>query len=266
MVCLNEVEATLFVPLLGRIYTSKKFPQIFYDAKAIGLESLLPAKLPEKKGQTEYTLLAGAIRSANMDYYIANFLQREPQGIVVELGCGLETTFYRHNNSGRAWYGVDLPEVIDYRRKLLPEVAGERYIAADILQENWLRTIRLEHPVEPLLFTASGLFYYFSREEVAQLLKRLGHYGPAEIVFDTMNYLGYLLIGHYMKQVGHGDTAVYFYVADAKQLANFVGAQLVEEKVYYEGVEKEGLKLSTRLTMWGADLLHVAKMIHFKFG
>ncbi len=47
---LNGVEMTLFVPLLGRIFASKYFPQIFYDAKALALERLVPAHLPEKRG------------------------------------------------------------------------------------------------------------------------------------------------------------------------------------------------------------------------
>lgn len=262
---LNGVEMTLFVPLLGRIFASKYFPQIFYDAKALALERLVPAHLPEKEGQTEYTLIAGAVRSANMDSYIDSFLQRHPQGVVVELGCGLETTYCRHPQGSSTWYGVDLPEVIDYRRKLLPEVGRQRYVASDILQENWLQELRREHSVEPLLFTASGLFYYFSREEVDQLLTRIGQYGPAEIVFDAMNYLGYLLIGHYMKEVGHGDTDVKFYVDDIQRLASRVGAVQTVGTAYYGQVPTKGLSLSTRMTMWGADYLQVVKMLHLKF-
>ena len=148
----------------------------------------------------------------------------------------------------------------------MQEPSHYKYLVGDILQENWLQAIRERHPVEPLLLTASGLFYYFTREEVAGLLSRLQDYGPVEIIFDTMNYLGYLLIGHYMRQVGHGSTAVYFYVTDAEALARQVGARLLAEDVYYKRVSKEGMLLSTRLTMWGADLLHVAKLVHLSFG
>ena len=39
---LNGVEDTLYIPLVGRIYVSKKFPDFFYDAKALSLEEYIP--------------------------------------------------------------------------------------------------------------------------------------------------------------------------------------------------------------------------------
>lgn len=66
---LGVVEDTLFVPMLGRIYASEYCPQILYDPKALELKKNLPSGLPEQDGQSEYTLLASAARSANMDRY-----------------------------------------------------------------------------------------------------------------------------------------------------------------------------------------------------
>ena len=67
---LGVVEDTLFVPMLGRIYASEYCPQILYDPKALELKKKLPSSLPEQDGQSQYTLLASAARSANMDRYI----------------------------------------------------------------------------------------------------------------------------------------------------------------------------------------------------
>ena len=67
---LGVVEDTLFVPMLGRIYASEYCPQILYDPKALELKKKLPSGLPEQDGQSQYTLLASAARSANMDRYI----------------------------------------------------------------------------------------------------------------------------------------------------------------------------------------------------
>ena len=92
------VEDTLFVPMLGRIYASEYCPQILYDPKALELKKKLPSSLPEQDGQSQYTLLASAARSANMDQYIRAFLERRPDGVIVQLGCGLETAYYRCDN------------------------------------------------------------------------------------------------------------------------------------------------------------------------
>lgn len=94
----STVEDTLFVPMLGRIYASEHFPHILNDRKAMELKGKLPQNIKGQNTQTQYTLMAGAVRSANMDRYIRDFLKRNPNGIIAELGCGLETTFYRNDN------------------------------------------------------------------------------------------------------------------------------------------------------------------------
>ena len=100
---LGVVEDTLFVPMLGRIYASDHCPQILYDKKVLELKNKLPSDLIEQKKQTQYTLLASASRSANMDRIIRAFLKRRPDGVIVQLGCGLETAYYRCDNGKSRW-------------------------------------------------------------------------------------------------------------------------------------------------------------------
>ena len=97
------------------------------------------------------------------------------------------------------------------------------------------------------------------------LLGTLSHYAPIEIVFDTVNSLGKLMIGHYMRQVGHGDTAVTFCLSDSQRLARDVGADLAVEEAYYSEVPKRGMLAFTRLSMWASDLLHIVKMVDLRF-
>ena len=92
---LGVVEDTLFVPMLGRIYASEHCPQILYDQKALELKKKLPSALLEQDKQGQYTLIASAARSANMDRIIRAFLECRPDGVIVQLGCGLETAYYR---------------------------------------------------------------------------------------------------------------------------------------------------------------------------
>ena len=116
-----------------------------------------------------------------MDRYIKNFLKRQPEGIIVQLGCGLETAFNRNDNGRTKWYGVDLPDVIEYRKTLLTESKREGYIAVDAFSDLWLIQIREEIGDAPVLVTASGLFYYFEESKVLGLLKRFLSYGDYEI-------------------------------------------------------------------------------------
>ena len=95
---LGVVEDTLFVPLAGRIYASERCPRVLYDGKALSLKGALPAGLLAWDRQSQYTLLASASRSANMDRSVRDFLRRKPDGIVAQLGCGLETAYFRCDN------------------------------------------------------------------------------------------------------------------------------------------------------------------------
>lgn len=260
----STIEDTLFVPMLGRIYASENFPHILCDRKALEIKPNLPQNIKGQDTQTQYTLMAGAVRSTNMDRYIRTFLQKNPDGIIVELGCGLETTFFRNDNGKTLWYGVDLPDVIAYRTHLLGTPQRCKTIEGDAFGSHWIEQVRAEHPTAPILVTASGFFYYFEREKVLGLFRSLQKYGSIEIVFDTVNASGMKRIGKYMKQVGHEDAAMYFYVDKGADLACEIGAVLQAEEAYYAHTDKKGLQLMTRLTMGVSDRFKMVKMIHLK--
>ena len=264
---LGVVEDTLFVPMLGRIYASEHCPQILYDKKALELKNKLPSDLIEQNKQNQYTLLASASRSANMDRFIQSFLERRPNGVIVQLGCGLETTYYRCDNRRTYWYAVDLPHVIDYRRELLPELERETYLAGDAFSEDWIRQVRTEFPDAPILVTAGGLFHYFEENKVISLLRMIGQSGNMEVVFDTVNKKGMAMMQKkYMKQVGHADAQMFFYVDAAKELAAKIrgNVKVIAEEPYYRYIPKNGLKLSTKVSMAVSDQFKMVKMICLK--
>ena len=260
----STVEDTLFVPMLGRIYASENFPNILKDEKALELKKQLPENLKGKDTQTQYTLMASAVRSTNMDRYIRNFMKRNPDGVIVLLGCGLETTYYRNDNGKTIWYEVDLPDVINYRKELLGETDRDKCIAADAFGSEWIEKVRKEHPTAPVLVAASGLFYYFEGRTVKNLFKNLKNYGNIEILFDTVNGSGMKRMAKYMKQVGHEDASMYFYVDNAEDLAKEIGGSLLKEEPYYAHTEKKGLQFMTSISMRVSDKFMMVKMIHLK--
>ena len=264
---LGVVEDTLYVPMLGRIYASEHCRSILYDKKALELKDRLPAGMIEGSTQTQYTYLASASRSANMDRYITDFLRREPDGAIVQLGVGLETTFYRDDNGHTQWYGIDLPNVIDYRRTLLPDHERETCVAGDAFEPAWIERVRTDLPDTPLLITASGLFYYFEEERVLALMRMLQRFGDVELVFDAVNKSGMTMMRKkHMKTVGHADAQMFFYVDSASNLAAKVGggARVLAEEKFYAHVDKSGLQLSTKVSMVVSDLFGMVKMVHLK--
>ena len=193
---LGVLEDTLFIPMLGRIYASEHCPQILYDKKALELKNKPPLDLIEQNMQNQYTLLASASRSVNMDRIIRAFLERRPDGAIVQLGCGLETTYHRCDNGKTHWYAVDLPHVIEYRRGLLSEPEREFYISGDAFAKDWIKKVRNDVLDAPILVTAGGLFHYFEEHKVIALLRMIGQFGNMEVVFDTVNKRGTVSYTH----------------------------------------------------------------------
>ena len=134
---------------------------------------------------------------------------------------------------------MDLPHVIDYRRELLPELERETYLAGDAFSEDWIRQVRTEFPDTPILVTAGGLFHYFEENKVVALLRTMGQFGNMEVVFDTVNKKGMAMMQKkYMKQVGHADAQMFFYVDSAKTLDRVFGgnAKVIAEEPYYRHI------------------------------
>lgn len=266
---LNTVESTLFIPLLGRIYATEHCPKVLDDQKAVALKTLLPVGLVERDMQrhSQYTLLASAVRSANMDQIVSNFLERNPNGVVVQLGCGLETAFYRSDSEQASWYAVDLPEVIDYRKKLLPEPDREHYIPGDAFDGAWLAQVETDHPNDPLLVTAGGLFHYFKEQQVIDLMRMLQKRSSIELAFDAVNRRGMAALKRkYLKQMGHGEATMSFYVNSADDLAQKLGgsARVLSEDKYFGKVDRSGLTASTRMSMTLSDCLNMVKIVRLE--
>ncbi len=261
---LGAVEDTLFVPMLGRIYASKNFPGILYDAMALELEKHLPESVIASDRQTQYTYLASASRSANMDRYIQRFLSEHEDGIIAQLGCGLETTFYRNDNGRNIWFEIDLPNVIEYRKSILKESEREICIRGDAFKKDWIEQIRSEFPDSPILVIASGLFYYFEEKQVLRLINMLSEYGNIELVFDTVSKSGMnMMRKKHLKTVGVTDVPMYFYVESLDDFKKKLPVSIngISEEPFYRHIDKRGLSLSTRVSMVVSDKLSMVKII-----
>lgn len=70
---LNGVEDTLYIPLVARIYASEKFPQFFYDEKALSLKQYIPTD-DIKNNTTEYFYMASVCKQQTIDKKVVKFL------------------------------------------------------------------------------------------------------------------------------------------------------------------------------------------------
>lgn len=101
------VEYTLFIPLTARVNISKTFPEYFHDKKALEMENLVKDKQIEKKS-SQYTMMASVARSYNLDQMMQEYIDKHDKCNVVNLGAGLETSYFRINRKNSYYFEVDL--------------------------------------------------------------------------------------------------------------------------------------------------------------
>ena len=261
---LQGVADTLFIPLVARIYASKRFPEYFYDATALSLEKHLPDESIQKSS-SEYFQMASVARYYNLDSMTKKFLAAHEKCNVVHLGAGLETAYFRLNSQNAIFYEIDLPEVIDNRRLALGEYPNEVLIGADIFAMEWAQQIDSSLPS---LLIASGVFQYYHEEDVIRFIHALQNAFPrGELIFDATNEKGIKYANRYVRKTGNTSAVMYFFVNDGTAFARKTGTTLLERRTFFTDARKmlgKKLGLYTRIAMKVVDNGGRAILLHLK--
>jgi O-methyltransferase involved in polyketide biosynthesis len=189
---LSGVAKTLLIPLYIRALESQRPDALIKDERAEALVSQLDqVSLRKTLALTEDSgRVVMILKSREFDRFTQDFLRRHPGAVVVHIGCGLDTRFERVDDGRVEWYDLDLPEVINLRRKLIG-AEGTRYhsLACSVLEKAWLNELRI-HRQRAVLFLAEGVFEYFYEAQVKSLVLTLKeHFPDAELVFDAYSPL-----------------------------------------------------------------------------
>ncbi|MDO4852717.1 MAG: class I SAM-dependent methyltransferase [Clostridia bacterium] len=251
---LEGVADTLYIPLTARIYVSEHFPEYFYDEKALSLKGEMPyAEIAAKS--SEYFQMAGACRFYNTDRMIQSFIAKRPVCNIVNVGCGLETAYFRVKpGKDVVFYEMDLSKVIEARRRVLGESENERLIAGDMFDFAWTEEIDKSRPT---LVTVIGVFQYFEEERVIGFLRQLKETFPnVEVIFDAMTHQAIKYANDYIKKTGNKDAELHFSADNGQSVATRCGMTLIEERPFFGAARKQlkrKLKLYTRIAMKVVD-------------
>ena len=262
---LGNVQKTLLLPLWGRAVESQKEKPLLVDRTAVRIVesvnydfSTLTANL------SDLTQAAWIMRSLCIDETIKGFLKKYPQGTIVNIGCGLDTTFDRIDNGSVLWYDLDLPDVIELRRQFIQETERRKFICASFLDECWLNEIGASANV---LFIAAGVLYYFEENEVKEFLIRLADRFPgSEIVFDASSPRGIKTANRMViKRSGLDEKSFLKWgLKNAETLTTWDKRFRVLNTHYYFGKNGQHLGLRIRLIGWVSDRLKIQYMVHLR--
>ncbi len=241
----NTVQETLIIPLYGRKVCAERYPEMLNDEEAKRIIDSIDYDFDEKgKLMEKQPGLFGALEVAQRQYdlgcEITNYLKTHPEAAVVNLGCGLDTTFTRVDNGACRGYNLDLPDIIEIRNKLLPAGEREQNIACDLNDFSWFDKIAFDES-RGAVFFAAGVFYYFKTEQVKALFSAMAkRFKGGRIVFDSCNKIGAkMMTKTWLKEAGISDVGAYFSLSNVSGLNVWSNDfKSVSAKQYMNGYRK----------------------------
>lgn len=180
----SALSETMLIPLWAKATETLRADGILHDAEAVRMMGLIDYDFDNfAKARTSQAGCCG--RALLIDNITRNFIAEHPQAMVVQLGAGLDARFERLGRPAvAAWYDLDLPEVIDLRRRLLPE-SGNHYIGASLFDKGWTETVAAHN--RPVLLILEGVLMYFEEREVQAFFEMVARKLPgAEAALDAL--------------------------------------------------------------------------------
>ena len=182
----SVVAETLLIPLYMRAKESRRKDAILRDRQAEQLVESIEYDYSKFDG-AKLSAIGCVVRGLYFDNAIRRFIATRKNPIVVNVGCRLDTRYQRIEEHDKAiFYEMDLPEVIDLRRDLLPEPAGDHYIAGSLLETQWMDDLRKKHPEGEFIIVIEGVLMYFYEKQVKTFLHHVAErFGGGELWFDV---------------------------------------------------------------------------------
>lgn len=221
---MNNVNKTLYIPLYGKAFVSKK-GIILSDKKAetIWEKEQFPIRGKSKSKWLAYFM---GMRAAVFDTWVKEKLRLSLNAVVVHIGCGMDSRAERVEANGTLWFDVDFPDVIKERKRYYPETETYRMLPSDARDPKWLEEVPRGKDAIVLM---EGISMYLKREELMSLLARLTeHFGRLFLLCDT--YTGMAArISKYKNPINDVGVSTVYGVDEPKELEQDTGLSFVQE-------------------------------------
>ena len=177
---MNKINKTLYIPLYGKSYVSKKgiilcdpTAEIIWDSAGF---------LLKRKSKSKWLAFYMAMRARVFDNWLVEQMKEKEDAIVIHIGCGLDSRINRVGSRGHRWYDVDFPEVIEERLKYYTEDSHYKMIGADVSHEGWLDAIPR---AKNAIVVMEGVSMYLTFEQLSNLVSALcSHFDGISLFVD----------------------------------------------------------------------------------
>jgi methyltransferase (TIGR00027 family) len=261
---LSDVRNTGLITAICHAIESRSEKPLLRDPKAEAIADQLAPQLAttpdkilrclsqgEKFAGKDLMVTGAALRARKYDEYARDFAQRHPGRRVVNLGCGLDTRFWRIDDGRLHLYDLDLPETIALKRQLVQESDRYHMIGMSVLDHKWLDHVAAGG-AGPCLFLAEGLFMYLPPDEVQSLVLALESRFPgSELVCDVAPSWAVSPTAHWIGRLKGWSAEFHFGVRHSREFEAWSsGLRFLEE---WDALAEDEPRLGfvRRLRKWG---------------
>lgn len=258
----RAIDANSSRPILADKHATRIVDSLDYDFSKLGVDFYKAAFL--------------ALRARVLDRWVAGFIAQAAEPVtILHLAAGLDTRALRlqehliaTQGSSRElvhWVDVDLPVVIDVRRRLgIPEpTRAMRYElkAADVAEDNWLAKLSLPRGRKTFV-VFEGLTMYLDPSSGRALVETLTSYFVAkgnQMAFDCIHQ-AVVTMQKLEPIVRNTNASFRWAINDSKEIEKYHrGLQLMEEISAVNSSGNADLPLLLRLALWLASWIPGAK-------
>lgn len=221
---MNSVNKTLYIPLYGKAYVSRK-NIILHDVKA---EEIWEKEGFDLKGKSKSKWLAYfmAMRSAVYDEWVKCEIENNPNAVVFHIGCGMDSREKRVAVKNTQWYDIDFPEVIEERRRYYTETEFYHMLPVDMRSTEWQNYIETR---EEAIIILEGVSMYFNPDELIELLSSFyGYFHSVKLLMDCYTEKAAKL-SKYKNPVNDVGVNIVYGYDDPQDIANKCGLLFVKE-------------------------------------
>ncbi len=260
---LGSVQETLLLPLWGRAIETKKANPLLIDKKAVSIVDSLPYDFSVIANNiNKLSQLSWIARSIFFDQKIKAFIGDNPAATIVNIGCGLDTTFDRVDNGKINWIDLDLPDTIALRAKYIVETSRRKFVSMSVFNTDWYKNIIGTNKVMLLI---AGVLYYFDETEVKKLFNDFHRYIPGvELVFDYSSLKGIKIANKKVIEKGGMDKSANLKwgidnISDIEKWSNYIK---VKEHMPIFKEYKKNYPLTKRIGMNISDMMKIMSLAH----
>ena len=190
---LSDVSKTAIVTLRSHVIEANRRPPLLDDPMAaVCLERLaVLATSADEQAVFEHKLSRAltshiAIRARKYDAIVNAYIAHHLDCTVINLGCGFDTRFWRIDNQNCRYIELDLPAVLELKKRVLANELAYEMIGTSVLEPSWIDQVTARNN-RHFLLVAEGLFMYLPRPAVLELLQEFtAKFADSQLVFEVV--------------------------------------------------------------------------------